>query len=94
MKMTEKELDNITSWLKWHIFRNTDVMFAEDTETEKGDRYYDLIDIIASLHNLLCEAVTGDRYDYMFHWANKIGSDCSDDFFDDIMKEDQENERK
>lgn len=92
MKMTEKELDNITSWLKWNVFRNPDVMFAEDTETEEGDRYYDLIDIIASLHNLLCEAVTGDRYDYMFHWANKIGSDCSDDFFDDIMKEDQENE--
>lgn len=92
MKMTKEELDNITDYLKWNVFRNPDVMFAEDTETEEGDRYYDLIDIIASLHNLLCEAVTGDRYDYMFHWANKIGSDCSDDFFDDIMKGDQKNE--
>lgn len=90
-KITEKELDNITSWLKWHIFRNPDVMFAgEDPETEEGERYCDLIDIIASLHNLLYEAVNGEKYDYMDHWANKIGSDCADNFFDEIMKEDQE----
>lgn len=94
MKMTEKELDNITSWLKWNVFRNEDVMYAEDPETEKGDRYYDLIDMIASLHNLLYEAITGDKYDYWFHWCNKIGSDCNENFFDDIMKGDQDNERK
>lgn len=93
-KITKEQLNEITDWLKWHIFRNRDVMFAEDCETEKGDQYYDLIDIIASLHNLLCEAIEGERYDYMFHWANKIGSDCSDDFFDDIMNGDQGNERK
>lgn len=89
-KITKEQLDNITSWLKWHIFRNTDVMYAEDPETEKGDQYYDLIDIIVSLHNLLYEAIEGERYDYMFHWANKIGSDCCDDFFNEIMNEKKE----
>ena len=51
---------------------------------EDGDEVseVDLVDIIASLHNLLYEAVTGERYDYMFHWANKCGSDCNDDIFD------------
>ena len=72
MKMTEKELENITDWLKWHIFRNSDVMFAEDPETEQGDRYYDLIDMIASLHNLLYEAITGNKYDYWFHCVTKL----------------------
>lgn len=85
-KLTAKELRIITDWLICHIFRNTKVMFAEDTETEEGEMYYDLIDIIATLHNLLCEAITGDKYDYMFHWCNKIGSDCNDKFFDEILK--------
>lgn len=42
---------------------------------------------IASLHNLLYEAVTGERYDYMFHWANKVGGDCLDNIFDDDTEE-------
>lgn len=92
MAINKEELDNITGWLKWNVFRNEDVMYAEDPETEKGDCYYDLIDMIASLHNLLYEAITGDKYDYWFHWCNKIGSDCNENFFDDIMKEDQDNE--
>lgn len=49
-----------------------------------GERF-DLIDIIATLHNLLYESVTGDRYDYMFHWCNKIGSDCKDNIFDALI---------
>ena len=31
---------------------------------------YELLDIIASLHNELYKEVTGQYYDYMFHWAN------------------------
>lgn len=89
-KITKEQLDNITSWIKWHIFRNGDIMWAEDPETEKGNQYYDLIDIIASLHNLLYEAIEGEPYDYMFHWANKIGSDCCDNFFDEIMNKNNE----
>lgn len=90
MAITKEQLDNITSWLKWHIFRNMNVMWAEDPETEKGDQYYDLIDIIASLHNLLYEAIETERYDYMWHWTNKIGADCNDKFFDEIMNEKEE----
>ena len=87
--ITREQLDDITSWLKWNIFRNGDIMWAEDPDTDKGNQYYDLIDIIASLHNLLYQAITGERYDYMFHWANKIGSDCSDDFFDELLQKSQ-----
>ena len=84
--ITREQLDEITSWLIWNIFRNGDIMWAEDPDTDKGNQYYDLIDIIASLHNLLYQAITGERYDYMFHWANKIGSDCCDDFFDELLQ--------
>ena len=46
---------------------------------------FDLIDIIATLHNLLYQSISGKRYDYMFHWCNKIGSDCKDNVFDALI---------
>ena len=100
----KKKLDQITDFLKWKIFRNMDIMYLDDppaVELDKSfiDKYHgeikyaELVDIIASLHNLLYEAVTGERYDYMFHWTNKIGSDCFDDIFDhDIFESEAENE--
>lgn len=95
-----KLLTNITYFLAHNVFRNADIMFSWDIPPvplekpyidEDGDEVseVDLVDIIASLHNLLCEAVTGNRYDYMFHHANKIGSICSDDIFDRDIWEDK-----
>lgn len=75
--MNEQKLDEITTYLKENVFKNTDIMYTDD------DMILDLLEMIASLHNLLYEEVTGERYDYMFHWANKIGSWVNDDFFDD-----------
>lgn len=74
--MNEQKLNEITTYLKENVFKNPDIMYTED------DTILDLLEMIASLHNLLYEEVTGERYDYMFHWANKIGSWVDDDFFD------------
>ena len=101
--INQKELSKITRFLAEKIFRNPDIMFAElpGVELDKAfiDEFddnvseVDLIDIIATLHNLLCEAVTGNRYNYMFHWANKIGSWCIDDIFDhDVFESEDKNE--
>ena len=46
----------------------------------------DLLGIIASLYNELHLSVTGEYYDYMFHWANKCGADVEEDLFKDIDK--------
>lgn len=84
--ISKEKLDDITDFLKWNVFRNSDIMFLEGQGitlnkplTDKFDgepiKEVYLVDVIASLHNLLYEAVTGERYDYMFHWANKVGSD-------------------
>lgn len=86
--ISKEQLDKITDFLKWSIFRNDKIMFEDlpgivINPGEENQIEVDLTDIIATLHNLLCEAVTGERYDYMWHWANKIGSWCSDDVFDD-----------
>lgn len=87
--MTKDELNAITSWLIENVFRNSHIMFSED-EIMIGDVVIGMPDIIATLHNLLYEQITGERYDYMFHWANKVGSWCEDDIFDDMLKGEEE----
>ena len=83
----QKKLTDITKFLAENVFRNTDIMYNDFPGVIIDGCEIDLIDIIASLHNLLCEAVTGNRYNYMFHWANKIGSWTLDNIFDDDFKE-------
>ena len=94
--ITKDELDNITLILKEQVFKDCNIMHnlknEEDYTVCIDDKNIDVIDIIASLHNLLYESVTGKRYDYMFHWANKIGAWCEDDVFDFIIRKDENNE--
>lgn len=78
--MNDEKLKQITEWLKENVFRNPDIMFLNIDDAYPGGVH--VVDIIASLHNLLYEQVTGQRYNYMFHWANKIGSDAVDNIFD------------
>ena len=78
--MKKEQLDKITEYLVGNVWRNENVMF-DNSCIEDGD-VSDLIDIISSLHNLLYEEVTGRRYNYAFHWANKVGSDVIDNIFD------------
>ena len=78
--MTKEKLNEITEYLIFNVWRNENVMF-DNSCIEEGD-VSDLIDIISSLHNLLYEEVTGHRYNYAFHWANKVGSDAIDNIFD------------
>lgn len=89
--MTREELDNITHWIKNNIMRDSNIMFDDNI---RGDCYefqdIDMIEVIASLHNMLYKEVTGEYYDYMFHWANKVGSYVYDDMF---KKEDEKRER-
>ena len=101
------KMDKITEWLIDNVFRNDyiettynrylDYKYVDGSyEVNKGINI-DLVDIIASLHNLLYECVTGERYDYMFHWTNKIGApDPIDDIFDifDIFDKEEEDGTK
>ena len=99
--ITQNKLDEITAFLKENVFKNMKVMYNGRCDVDEIwiklpksyiDKYHgeieevDLIDIIASLHNLLYEAVTGNRYDYAFHWCNKIGADCLDNIFDYVLE--------
>ena len=87
--MTKEELDNITVYIKDNVMSNSRIMFEDAVRGD--DKYYDvdLIEVIASLHNMLYKEVTGEYYNYMFHWANKVGSWVYDDLF---KKEDEKRE--
>lgn len=93
--MTQLQLQKLTQLLVEKIFRNDKFMYSALNDiiiTFDDGTPANAADIIASLHNLLCEAVTGNRYNYMFHWANKCCSWCEDDIFDDLLKEYEKNE--
>lgn len=84
-----ERLKDIREWLIEHIFRDDYVMFSDAREV--GD--IDLIEVIASLYNEYHNAVMGEPYDYMFHWANKCGSWVEEDFFDRVLKENTDEEK-
>ena len=84
--LDKNKLDKITEYLKDKVWNNENVMFDVDMTTP-GDVEM-LVDIVSSLHNLLHEQVTGERYNYAFHWCNKVGSDTTDDIFDDMLNGD------
>lgn len=88
--MNKDQLNKITGYLVENVWRNDNVMF--DKELIKAHDVENLVDIISSLHNLLCEQVTGERYNYAFHWANKTGSDVADNLFDDLLKGNSEDD--
>ena len=85
--MNREQINKITEYLKEKVWRNDVVMYQLDTD-EMGE----LVDIISSLHNLLYECVTGERYNYAFHWCNKIGAWTEDNIFDNIIKGGENND--
>lgn len=77
--ITKEQLNIITQDLKEKIWRNADLQDEYYTECNYSmkDRT-DMIYIISTLHNLLYEAVTGEPYDYAWHWLNKVNGSSND----------------
>lgn len=73
--MDEKQLKELREWLIDNIFRNPDIMFNDEmTNDIKFDLDVNVVEVIAWLYELLHREVMHEEYDYMFHWANKIGA--------------------
>ena len=81
--MTQQDMNNITAFLIDNIIENMDIMYDDKVRCAGGGEdenvwSIDLINVIVYLHNELYNTVFGQRYNYMFHWANKIGAGCDD----------------
>ena len=88
--MTDEQLKIIREWIIWHIMRNPHVMHSDarciEVYGDPGEvTEIDLVDVIASLYEILHAIVKGEPYEYMFHWANKCGSDVDDHLFVDMI---------
>lgn len=81
--MKREKLDEITEDLK--TFFRHEVLDCFDRNNQYA--IDELLDMVASLHNELYKQITGEYYDYMFHWANKGGYDG---LLDNIYKEDND----
>lgn len=72
--MTEQELSRVCSYIIDNIMYNEiywDLFHFEGI---------DIIDIIAGLFEMLHYEVTGEHYDYMWHWCNKMGGWCDTEY--------------
>lgn len=76
----------ITKYLIDNVFRNEEYYMLHDEET-LNDMIWNLMEIIASLHNEYYRAIHGEYYDYMFHWVNKMN--CGS-IIDDIFKKESD----
>lgn len=74
------QLKMIRNFIVNYIMRDDQVMYSDDAR-DVGPHHIDLIYVIASLYEELHKQVTGEPYEYMFHWANKVGSWVEDDLF-------------
>lgn len=75
--MTNDKLDEITTKVIDTVRNGGDLIWNHNEYKTAS-----LIDLVVSLHNELYKEVTGEYYDYMFHWANLgYGGDPDDGLF-------------
>ena len=79
-QISEKDLIIIRNFIIDNVVENTNFMFNETLDDE-----IDIISLVCSLYNVLHEVITGEEYNYFFHWANKIGGACDDDYIKYIL---------
>lgn len=82
-RITENDLKIIRDYLIDKVFRNEQVMFSNDRNC------IDFPEIIASLYEMLHFEVTGETYNYMYHWANKVGSWVEDQLFVEMIHQER-----
>ena len=97
----EDVLALVRNWLIPNIFRNGYIMLDDNIRSafnDEGkndeDNCIDLIEVISGLYELLHMVIMDERYDYMFHWANKCGSWVESDFFLKMLKDYEEEQSK
>lgn len=75
--MNEEELKKVRDFLVDNFFRNPHFVLYDNIASDEV-KDIDLVDLVASLYDMLHLSVTGEHYDYMWHWCNKVGGWCDD----------------
>lgn len=88
LTINETKLTYIREYLVEHVYRNGDIMYNEEIINS------DLLDIVCDLYEYLHVLITGESYDYFFHWANKLGCWQETGYFDYTIRKIMENDMK
>ena len=94
MMNNDEFITKVRAWLADELFRNPTVMFNDNIrECWLGDgETVDLMEVIASLYEIIHILQYDKSYDYFFHWANKCGSWVESDFFMKMFLKGENNE--
>ena len=76
--LTNEQINKLRNLIIDRVLTNPDVMFNEYNVTEETTP--DVIDIIVGMFEYIYQLSTGNDYDYMWHYANKIGGWCNTDY--------------
>lgn len=90
MTLSKDQVYVIAHWIENKIMRNSDIMFNDDCrgDSPSGNDDIDLVEVISSLFEIIHRMALNEPYEYMFHWANKIGSYVENDhIFTDLLEE-------
>lgn len=85
--MSSEKLAEIREYIVNNIMKNPDYVFSDDVRGERDDMDIDLLEVIASLYEVLHREVTGETYNYMYHFTNKVGGWVEDGLFTEEVKE-------
>lgn len=80
-QLTEEDLRVIRDFIIDNVCKNENFVFNETLENE-----IDIISLVCSMYNVLYNVITGNKYDYFYHWTNKIGGACDDYYIENILK--------
>lgn len=80
------DVEELRNFLVNDILRNPYLMFNDNV---RGEEYkdIDLIGVIVGMYELIHRIKYDEEYDYMFHWANKVGSWVETDYLKKLIEE-------
>jgi hypothetical protein len=81
LTIDKEKLKAVKVYLAREVFQNGDIMHNQ-TIRDSG-----LVEIIATLYEYLNILITGESFDYMWHFANHCGSWVETNEFDEIIED-------
>ena len=87
MLINREKLNCIRKFLVDNIIQNYELMYSDEVRgNEEDENAIDLIEIIVDLYEYLHILICKEQYDYMWHWANKIGACVDTGVFDKLIE--------
>ena len=76
--LTKEELKKLRILIINEVIMNPNIMFSDINKSDVN--IPDIIDIIVGMYEYIHQLSAGEQYDYMWHYANKIGGWCNTDY--------------